>query len=122
MRIAFRDWDPTRKDTPPVWKVTAEIQDASALSHSMPGGAFSVSKERFARTLENLDLLLVDRHPRGNAIHAGIRERSAVGFERRDSPSRNSLRANAGSEMHRLNRQRSRPTVVATQFVSKNGP
>ena len=41
-----------------MWKVVVtEIQDASALEpFDVPAGAFFVSKERFARTVENLDL------------------------------------------------------------------
>ena len=41
-----------------MWKVVVtEIQDASAFEpFDVPVGAFSVSKERFARTMERLDL------------------------------------------------------------------
>src|SRR4030095_8584239 len=43
-----------KKGHAPMWKVViTEIQDASALEpFDVPAGAFSVSKERFARTLE----------------------------------------------------------------------
>jgi hypothetical protein len=102
-----------------MWKVVVtEIQDASALEpFDVPAGAFFVSKERLARTVENLDLpWLID------ALEAMqyAREARPVSSEG-TPPRRNSLRA-AGSEMHRLNRPRSRPTTMATQFVSKNGP
>jgi hypothetical protein len=106
-----------------MWKVViTEIQDASALEpFDVPVGAFSVSKERFARTLENLDLpWLIDTLEAMQSTQEYAREVRSVSSEG-TPPRRNSLRANAGSEMHRLNRQRSRPTVVATQFVSKNG-
>ncbi|HEY5743085.1 MAG TPA: hypothetical protein VIS99_11140 [Terrimicrobiaceae bacterium] len=41
-----------------MWKVeVTEIQDANDLDHSdIPPGAFLVTKERFAQTVENLDL------------------------------------------------------------------
>ena len=111
---------PNKKGHAPMWKVVVtEIQDASALEpFDVPAGAFFVSKERLARTVENLDLPgLID------ALEAMqySREERPVSSEG-TPPRRNSLRANAGSEMHRVNRLRSQPIAVATQFVSKNGP
>ena len=103
-----------------MWKVVVtEIQDASALEpFDVPAGAFFVSKERLARTVENLDLPgLID------ALEAMQYARDARPVSSEGTPPRrNSLRAKESSEMHRVNRPRSRPIAVATQFVSKNGP
>jgi hypothetical protein len=108
-----------------MWKVVVtEIQDASALEpFDVPAGAFFVSKERFARTVANLDLpRLID------ALEAMQSPQDSYAREARPvssqgTPSnRSSLRANAGPEVHRLNRRQSQPTGVTTQFLSKNGP
>jgi hypothetical protein len=103
-----------------MWKVVVtEIQDASALEpFDVPAGAFFVSKERFARTVENLDLpWLID------ALQAMQSTQEARPVSSQGTPSnRSSLLAKAGPETHRLNRRQSRPTVVITQFLSKNGP
>jgi hypothetical protein len=124
MRIAFRDWDSTRKDTPPMWKVVVtEIQDASALKpFDVAAGAFFVSQERFARTVENLDLPgLIDALDAMQARQEYARDARPVSNQG-TPPKRNSSRATAGPEISRLSRQRSRSIVVETQFVSKNGP
>jgi hypothetical protein len=111
---------PNKKGHAPMWKVVVtEIQDASALEpFDVPAGAFFVSKERFARTVENLDLpWLID------ALQAMQSTQEARPVSSQGTPSnRSSLRAKAGPETHRLNRRQSRPTVVITQFLSKNGP
>jgi hypothetical protein len=111
---------PNKKGHAPMWKVVVtEIQDASALEpFDVPAGAFFVSKERFARTVENLDLpWLID------ALQAMQSTQEARPVSSQGTPSnRSSLRAKAGPETHRLNRRQSRPTVVTTQFLSKNGP
>ena len=111
---------PNKKGHAPMWKiVVTEIQDASALEpFDVPAGAFFVSKERFARTVENLDLpWLID------ALQAMQSTQEARPVSSQGTPpNRSSLRAKAGPETHRLNRRQSRPTVVITQFLSKNGP
>jgi hypothetical protein len=107
-----------------MWKiVVTEIQDASALEPSgVPAGAFFVSKERFARTVENLDLpWLIDALQAMQSTPEYAREARPVATQGPPA-NRSSFRANAGLEMHRLNRRRSQPTIVATQFVSENGP
>jgi hypothetical protein len=107
-----------------MWKVVVtEIQDASALEpFDVPAGAFFVSKERFARTVENLDLpWLIDALQAMQSTQEYALEARPVSSQG-TPPSRSSLRGNAGSEMHRLNRRRTQPTVVATEYVSKNGP
>ena len=112
-----------------MWKVVVtEIQDASALEpFDIPAGAFSVSKERFAQTVENVDLpWLIDALQAMQPTQEYAPEARPVSSQgtppNRSSFRRSSFRANAGSDLHRLNRRRSQPTVVATQFVSKNGP
>jgi hypothetical protein len=111
---------PNKKGHAPMWKVVVtEIQDASALEpFDVPAGAFFVSKERFARTVENLDLQwLID------ALQAMQSTQEARPVSSQGTPpNRSSLRAKAGPETHRLNRRQSRPTVVTTQFLSKNSP
>ena len=107
-----------------MWKiVVTEIQDASALEpFDVPTGAFFVSRERLARTVENLDLpWLIDALEAMQSTQEYAREPRPMSSEG-TPPSRTSLRANPSPEMHRLNRKRSQSTVVATQFVSKNGP
>ena len=107
-----------------MWKVVfTEVQDASALEpFDVPAGAFFVSKERFARTVENLDLPeLIDALEAMQATQEYARDARPVSHQGAP-PNRNSLRATAGREMSRLSRQRSRSIVVETQFVSKNGP
>jgi hypothetical protein len=107
-----------------MWKVVVtEIQDASALEpFDVPAGAFFVSKERFARTVANLDLpWLIDALQAMQFTQEYAREARPISSQGAP-PNRSSLRRKAGSEMHRLNQRRSQPTVVATQFVSKNGP
>src|SRR5262245_13647210 len=107
-----------------MWKVVVtEIQDASALEpFDVPPGAFFVSKERFAQTVENLDLpWLIDALQAMQSPQEYAREARPVSGQG-TPPNRSSFRVNADPEMHRLNRRRSQPTVVATQFVSKNGP
>ena len=107
-----------------MWKVViTEIQDASALEpFDLPAGAFFVSKERFARTVANLDLpRLIDVLEAMQSPQEYAREARPVSSQG-TPPNRNSLRAKAGPETHRLNRRRSQPTVVITQFLSKNSP
>jgi hypothetical protein len=113
-----------KKGHAPMWKiVVTEIQDASALEpFDVPAGAFFVSKERFVRTVENLDLpWLIDALDAMQATQEYARDARPVSNQG-TPPKRNSLRATAGPEMSRLSRQRSRSIVVETQFVSKNGP
>jgi hypothetical protein len=52
------EMEPTRKKAKRMWKVViTEIQDANALDPlTAPPGAFFVSTERFARTVDSLDL------------------------------------------------------------------
>jgi hypothetical protein len=107
-----------------MWKVVVtEIQDASALEpFDVPAGAFFVSKERFARTVANLDLpRLIDALEAMQSPQDYAREARPVSSQGTPS-NRSSLRANAGLEMHRLNRRQSQPTGVTTPFLSKNGP
>ena len=107
-----------------MWKVVVtEIQDASALEpFDVPAGAFFVSKERFARTVENLDLpWLIEALEAMQTRQEYAREARPLSSQG-TPPNRNSSRAHAGPEVHRLNGKRSRPTVVATPFVSKNSP
>ena len=107
-----------------MWKVVVtEIQDASALEpFDVPTGAFFVSRERLARTVENLDLpWLIDALEAMQSPQQYAREPRPMSSQG-TPPNRSSLRANPSPEMHRLNRKRSQSTAVATQFVSKNGP
>jgi hypothetical protein len=107
-----------------MWKVVVtEIQDASALEpFDLPTGAFFVSRERLARTVENLDLpWLIDALEAMQSTHECAREPRPIPSQG-TPPNRSSLRANSDLEMHRLNRKRSQSTVVATHVVSKNGP
>lgn len=107
-----------------MWKVVVtEIQDASAFEpFDVPAGAFFVSKERFARSVENLDLpALIDALEGMQSTQEYSREARPVSSQG-TPPNRSWLRANTGPAMHRLNEKRSRPTVVATHFVSKDGP
>jgi hypothetical protein len=115
---------PNKKGHALMWKVViTEIQDASALEpFDLPAGAFFVSKERFARTVANLDLArLIDVLEAMQSPQEYAREARPVSSQGTPS-NRNSLRAKAGPETHRLNRRQSRPTVVITQFLSKNSP
>ena len=107
-----------------MWKVVVtEIQDASALEpFDVPTGAYFVSRERLARTVENLDLpWLIDALEAMQSTQKYAREARPLSSQG-TPPNRSSLRANPGAEMHRLNRKRPQSTVVANQFVSKNGP
>jgi len=115
---------PNKKGHAPMWKVVVtEILDASALEpFDVPAGAFFVSKERFARTVANLDLpRLIDALEAMQSPQDYAREARPVSSQGTPS-NRSLLRANAGPETHRLNRRPSRPTVVTTQFLSRNGP
>ena len=107
-----------------MWKVVVtEIQDASVLEpFDVPTGAFFVSRERLARTVENLDLpWLIDALEAMQSTQEYAREPRPMSNQG-TPPNGSSLRANPSPETHRLNRKRSQSTVVATQFVSKNGP
>ncbi len=104
-----------------MWKVVVtEIQDAGGREpFDVPAGAFFVSKERFCRTVQNLDLSSLV-----NAIEA-MQSAGEYGREMRRvssqgiPPQRSSVRGNAAREMHRLTGKRTPPKVVATQFLSK---
>ena len=103
-----------------MWKVVVtEIQDASAFEpFDVPVGAFSVSKERFARTMERLDLpSLIDTLEAMQSAQGYTREERPIASPG-TPPNRSWLRANTGPQVHRLNEKRSRPTAT-TQFVSK---
>jgi hypothetical protein len=124
MWIAFRDLAPNKKGHAPMWKVVVtEIQDASALEpFDVPAGAYFVSKERFARTVQDLDLpWLINAIEAMQSPPEYAREARPVSSQG-TPPNRQSLRANASPEPHRLDRKRARSTLVATQFLCKNGP
>ena len=107
-----------------MWKVVVtEIQDASALEpFDVPSGAYFVSRERLARTVENLDLpWLIDALEAMQSTQKNAREARPMSSQG-TPPNLSWLRANRGAEMHRLNRERSQSTAVANQLVAKNGP
>jgi len=106
-----------------MWKVVVtEIQDASALEpFDVPSGAYFVSRERLARTVENLDLpWLIDAL---EAMQSTQKAREARPMSSQGTPPNLSwLRANRSAEIHRLNGERPQSTAVANQLVAKNGP
>jgi hypothetical protein len=68
-----------------MWKVVVtEIQDANALEPlNVPPGAFFVSTERFARTVENLDLqALINTVNRMQSLKGHRREKRPVPGEK----------------------------------------
>jgi hypothetical protein len=107
-----------------MWKVVVtEIHDASAMEpFDVPSGAYFVSRERSARTVENLDLAwLIDALEAMQSTQKYAREARPMSSQG-TPPNRSWLRVNPGAEMHRLNRERSQSTVVINQLVAKNGP
>ena len=107
-----------------MWKVVVtEIQDASTLEpFDVPAGAFFVSKERLARTVENLDLpRLIDALDAMQPMQEFARDPRPVSNQG-SPPTRNSFRTTPSLGVPRLGRQWSHPTAGETQFVSKNGP
>jgi hypothetical protein len=107
-----------------MWKVVVtEVQDASTFEpFDVPPGAFFVSKERLARTVENLDLpRLIDALDAMQSTQEYARD-ARPASNQGTLPNRNSLRMTSSLGVPRLGRQWSHPTVGETQFVSKNGP
>jgi hypothetical protein len=107
-----------------MWKVVVtEIQDASTLEpFDVPSGAFFVSKERLARTVENLDLpRLIDALDAMQSAQEYARDARPVSTQG-TLPNRNSLRMTSSLGMPRLSRPRSQSQVGETHFTSKNGP
>jgi hypothetical protein len=107
-----------------MWKVVVtEIQDANTLEPlAAPPGAFFVSTERFARTVEELDLqALINTIDRMQSPQAFRREDRPVSGERTPRPS-GSSRSAALREAHSASVEPSRSIAIAAKLLSKTDP